>query len=439
MRALRPAACLALLLSHTTLVYCHQEGYYAEEGYPDDILDVAESATACPTDRVLRTRETCRTDGGAEMECIRLHCCETYRHVAGRCIPNDVQPCSLNLCEQACEERGERLWCSCHAGYRFHEENYRRRTQPYCVDIDECVHNKGGCEYRCVNDPGGFHCECPSGQNLAGDGRSCARPIVMPMTLPEPLPLIRASSRCYAPCDSVSWLSRKVRSLTDQLHSTQAALKKIMEHPLFKEDADQFSEGSYTYRVLDATAPLEGGYCKCERGPRGPPGAPGVEGPKGDAGARGPRGARGPKGSMDLMLLLLADIRHDINNLETRVYKEGEHPERFDLQKAWRWQRKQERLEKERKTDQELEAYTVPPVITTKGPVEISPNGVTGEIAHDCETESTTDMVKGEKDPTDLPMTFPDMDEKLLEFHLLANSTHPGDEDLDTDYDYSFY
>lgn len=49
-----------------------------------------------------------------------------------------------------------------------------------------------------------------------------------------------------------------------------------------------------------------------------------MEGPKGDVGPRGPRGARGPKGSMDLILLLLADIRHDITNLEAKVYKDGE-------------------------------------------------------------------------------------------------------------------
>lgn len=56
---------------------------------------------------------------------------------------------------------------------------------------------------------------------------------------------------------------------------------------------------------------------------QGPPGAPGMEGPKGAEGPRGPRGARGPRGSLDMMLLILADLRHDINNLEARVYKDG--------------------------------------------------------------------------------------------------------------------
>lgn len=52
--------------------------------------------------------------------------------------------------------------------------------------------------------------------------------------LQEPLPLVRAASRCYAPCDTVSWLSRKVKQLGDQLRTTQAALKKLMDNPVLK-------------------------------------------------------------------------------------------------------------------------------------------------------------------------------------------------------------
>lgn len=163
-----------------------------------------------------------------------------------------------------------------------------------------------------------------------------------------------------------------------------------------------------------------------------------MEGPKGDPGPRGPRGARGPKGSMDLMLLMLADIRHDIQNLESKVYKDGERPERFNLQKAWSHQRKQERLEKESKTEQDLEAYTAPAV---EGTVEIVPRGQTGEIPR----ESTTDwsLLKGDTEPSDLPLGLLDdvnALEKLRKYHLLGSnsSTTDGDES-DNDYDYSFY
>lgn len=171
------------------------------------------------------------------------------------------------------------------------------------ADVDECATNNGGCSHRCVNDPGGFHCECPSTHFLDSDGRTCAQAIVMPRpvlgdhrlqyslcsnilfcgihlqppgqdvhiplqvkqarmrnspsyeiilfpreldffsstaklpghnNLQEPLPLVRAASRCYAPCDTVSWLSRKVKQLGDQLRTTQAALKKLMDNPILK-------------------------------------------------------------------------------------------------------------------------------------------------------------------------------------------------------------
>ena len=33
---------------------------------------------------------------------MRSSCCPDYTYVAGRCIPQDVDPCSMNLCEQRC-------------------------------------------------------------------------------------------------------------------------------------------------------------------------------------------------------------------------------------------------------------------------------------------------------------------------------------------------
>lgn len=57
---------------------------------------------------------------------------------------------------------------------------------------------------------------------------------------------------------------------------------------------------------------------------KGPPGAPGPEGRKGDFGERGQRGPKGDKESRDFVLLLLADLRHDIMHLQNKVYKKGE-------------------------------------------------------------------------------------------------------------------
>lgn len=140
---------------------------------------------------------------------------------------------------------------------------------------------------------------------------------------------------------------------------------------------------------------------------------------------------------MDLMLLMIADLRHDIQNIEARVYKDEEKPERFNLQKAWRRQRKQEVLDRESRTEQELEAYTAPPIA---GPVDILPNGLNGEILH----ESTTDwtLVKGEPDP-DVPLGLMDgmaALEKLRQYHILGNVTNSEEDDEpDTDYEYGFY
>ena len=64
-----------------------------------------------------------------------------------------------------------------------------------------------------------------------------------------------------------------------------------------------------------------------------------------------------------------------------------------------------------------------------------------GEILH----ESTTDwsLVKGEPDPTELPLGLMDdmaALEKLRQYHLLVNLTNSEeDEEPDNDYEYSFY
>lgn len=57
----------------------------------------------------------------------------------------------------------------------------------------------------------------------------------------------------------------------------------------------------------------------------GPPGAPGRHGAKGERGAPGPRGSPGPPGSFDFLLLMLADIRNDIAELQERVYGPHAH------------------------------------------------------------------------------------------------------------------
>lgn len=56
------------------------------------------------------------------------------------------------------------------------------------------------------------------------------------------------------------------------------------------------------------------------RGPVGSPGAPGNNGLKGERGAPGSKGLPGPPGSFDFLLLMMADIRNDIIELQEKVF-----------------------------------------------------------------------------------------------------------------------
>ena len=43
----------------------------------------------------------------------------------------------------------------------------------FCIDIDECAVDMGGCEHMCYNTNGSHHCQCHGGFLLAEDGKHC--------------------------------------------------------------------------------------------------------------------------------------------------------------------------------------------------------------------------------------------------------------------------
>ena len=51
--------------------------------------------------------------------------------------------------------------------------SYINVSCPMCADVDECGSDNGGCQHRCINENGEFHCECFPGYVLASDGTSC--------------------------------------------------------------------------------------------------------------------------------------------------------------------------------------------------------------------------------------------------------------------------
>ena len=83
-------------------------------------------------------------------DCSRSTCCPDFTYVAGRCVPNDVNPCQLNLCEQRCSVFFGRVVCTCFAGFDFNREKHLQSTPDApvkaCEDINECDTNNGDCE-----------------------------------------------------------------------------------------------------------------------------------------------------------------------------------------------------------------------------------------------------------------------------------------------------
>jgi len=112
------------------------------------------SELECPSDNVITTKYRCQVDD-QWTDCSRSSCCQSYTFVAGRCVPDDINPCSLNLCEQKCSVYFGRVVCTCFSGYKFNREKHLlASSQPQqsagsikaCQDINECSENNGDCE-----------------------------------------------------------------------------------------------------------------------------------------------------------------------------------------------------------------------------------------------------------------------------------------------------
>ncbi|XP_018571839.1 collagen and calcium-binding EGF domain-containing protein 1-like [Anoplophora glabripennis] len=352
------AVSLALLLCPPTSQDPVEEVLSSQDGYYLDALDEVAFASGpetleCPSSNVITTRYKCNV-GGKWVDCTRRHCCKDYVYLLGRCIHKDQDPCTMNLCEQRCSLYMQRLICTCYDGYKFSPENQKKGIKPVCVDVDECLDRNGDCEHNCINERGSYRCSCRPGYELRPDNRTC-----------EPLGAAAGSSqeqaahvnRCYANCDSVVRLNEKLATVQEKVSALSTAIKLSSfasgpPGPLGPpgppgppgprgfpgpEFGPSNSNPDYTYSMLDAFVPLPGddnAQCKCKRGAQGDIGAPGPRGPKGEQGERGLKGPKGERGSFDMLLLLLADVRHDIVQLQNRIYNNGERPPKFDFEAA---------------------------------------------------------------------------------------------------------
>lgn len=101
------------------------------------------------------------------------------------------------------------------------------------------------------------------------------------------------------------------------------------------EDPEDQDEEDPDNEVLDSYKMVKSGkkrhFCKCKRGPVGPPGAQGTSGSPGPRGPQGLPGQKGEPGSFDFVMLMVADLRHDIEMLMAHVFKDTHKPPGYDF------------------------------------------------------------------------------------------------------------
>ncbi|KAG0713889.1 Collagen and calcium-binding EGF domain-containing protein 1 [Chionoecetes opilio] len=367
---------------------------YGDNGgfYLDEFEAVTRSDTLeCPSANVITTRYKCQVRD-QWVDCYRRHCCQGYNFVAGRCLPDSVDPCTQNFCEQKCSVYFGRVICTCFSGYRFSPENHKRGIKPVCLDIDECASQTDICQHECVNEPGSFTCSCRTGYRLRGDNTTCeleSEGGALPSPLDAHHPPAPARSRyhardrndhCSASCSSVGQMSAKIRSLEEKISALSTAVRLYSfaaglpgpEGPPGPQEA----RGREAFQVSPAGSPGPPGeagpqgppwtappktttpplpadepftkedfpldswtvinghgrrkFCRCRRGAVGPPGAHGKPGTRGLPGISGVPGEKGDPGSFDFLNLMIADVRHDIQKLQEKVFGD-DLPEPYNL------------------------------------------------------------------------------------------------------------
>ncbi|XP_066458648.1 collagen and calcium-binding EGF domain-containing protein 1 [Eleutherodactylus coqui] len=320
--------------------------------------EVEADREVCSENKVTTTKYPCLKSTGELTTCFRKKCCKGFKFVLGQCIPEDYDVCSEAPCEQQCTDNFGRVLCTCYPGYQYDRERHRNREKPYCLDIDECaLKNQTVCSQICINTVGSYKCECHEGYFLEEDGKTCTKGNQGEF---EQSNNVLKPGICSDTCKEFHQIKQTVLQLKQKLallpnsvseSSKQITADKVLASSMYvqgppglpgtqgppglpgpKGSAGQPGlpgppgpPGPRGFMGPMGPSPEISHIKQGRRGPVGPPGAAGKDGSKGDRGAPGPRGLPGPPGSFDFLLLMMADIRNDIAELQDKVFGRRTH------------------------------------------------------------------------------------------------------------------
>ncbi|XP_018923883.2 collagen and calcium-binding EGF domain-containing protein 1 [Cyprinus carpio] len=309
----------------------------------------------CSENKIATTKYPCVKSTGEVTTCYRKKCCEGFKFVLGQCIPEDYDVCAGAPCEQQCTDHFGRVVCTCYPGYHYDRERHRNREKPYCLDIDECANNNETvCSQICVNTPGSYRCECKKGFYLEDDGKTCTKG--ERASLFEKSDNVMKERTCSATCEdfhqmkmTVLQLKQKIALLPSntEVNKQMTNEKMMMTHSFLPGPPGPPGPAGSPGPKGSLGPPGQMGppgmpgprgdmgpmgpspdlshIKQGRRGPVGSPGAPGRDGMKGERGVPGPSGPPGPPGSFDFLLLMMADIRNDIAELQNKVFSRPLH------------------------------------------------------------------------------------------------------------------
>ncbi|XP_036364063.1 fibrillin-1 isoform X2 [Octopus sinensis] len=126
----------------------------------------------CQRNRRLKFGQRCHINclKGFNMEGPSMVVCLKTGSWSGHNITcRDINECEENngKCSQICVNELGGYSCNCTAGYRL------RKNGHTCSDMNECQEDNGRCDHQCVNTVGSYFCGCNQGFSLDTDKHSC--------------------------------------------------------------------------------------------------------------------------------------------------------------------------------------------------------------------------------------------------------------------------